>query len=263
MEFSEHPETEIEAASLAYLKTGEIPELLLPGFDQHGRWIQESPTSEFVSACARARLQSIVLADFQRSTINADGEHILLTSCIINPGESAEIPWHEIRGLIRIETDSAVIAPNLRRISSYDADIDGPSVSLPELRTATRITVSADELAIPFLANVGWAEFQTPNLTAPSLRTAGNLELGSSQTADLPALQTVDLGIRSYSLLKFRAPNLETINSKTKSHFGLVLPYTTVFYAPKLRVSGKCKVNPHVLDRLAAALLRRTMEIEI
>ncbi len=258
---------EIKAALLAYVKTGEIADVLLPGFDQRGRWSEQSPIS-LDSGEAEDRLRSVVLPVSRRSTVNPDGERILLTSYILKrPTKKPchEIPWHEIRGLIHIESKKEVIAPNLRRIASrYKAYIIGPSLILPELRTATSVWFIVEKLTIPSLETVGEASFSTSNLTAPSLRTAVLLEIQYVVTAQLPVLQTVDLGIFGLCVLNFHAPNLETVNSKGNWPFCIAFSFATSFYAPKLRTNGRCAVNPYVRERMAAAIIKRSSEeIEI
>ena len=232
-------EAAIAAAAIAYLSTGEIPELLLMGFDQNGKWMEESTPPGIIVPEALERLQNTILTESQCSTVNSEGERILLTS-YITPPESGDIPWHEIRGRIYIDTRTEVVAPHLRKIKS-EAAICASSVWLPELKTALDLVITADELLIPKLETVRWAEIKTPNLTAPSLKTLGYLEPILSTAANLPALETVYYGICGYSLREFHAPLLQTVNPESDDwarQYGLILTFAKSIDAPNLKFVG-------------------------
>jgi hypothetical protein len=232
--------SDIIAAATAFLKTGSMHDMLLPFYDQTGRWAAQLEPPEIGAGDSLDALQTTVLPESLRSTINGDGERVLLTSYIHKGEQPHEIPWHEIAGDVRVESETAVTAPNLRRlVPDSGCMFAAPMVYLPELNAASRLYLEANELTIPKLNTVKWAEINTPKLNAPSLQTAGVLELNGTKSAEFPSLRTVEQSISSFSILEFHAQNLEMVNPKSEILSYFLLSAATIIEAPKLKFVGR------------------------
>ena len=245
---AEPSKTEFAKASQAFLSTGKIPELLLQCFDQNGIWLGESPASEYVDPAAYEMLEEMSIPEERRSITNDRGESILLTSYIVECSSSHTIPWHEIRGMFRIDTGSDLNAPNLKRLSPYYvSDINALTTSLPELLNVHSMLITTYQLAIPKLE---WAVdltiFYVPILIAEQLETVGILRLNGVKRATFPELRNVHEHLEGSQLWQFVAPKLESVNPCVHTHShadsdrltGFILPETTVINAPQLTYVG-------------------------
>jgi len=263
---AEPSKTEFAKASQAFLSTGKIPELLLQCFDQNGIWLGESPASEYVDPAAYEMLEEMSIPEERRSITNDRGESILLTSYIVECSSSHTIPWHEIRGMFRIDTGSDLNAPNLKRLSPYYvSDINALTTSLPELLNVHSMLITTYQLAIPKLE---WAVdltiFYVPILIAEQLETVGILRINGVKRATFPELRNVHEHLEGSQLWEFVAPKLESVNRDTDGWEGLILsnagfiitPRLTFvgnrldsrsaehFYLPKLYVEGQWDIHP-------------------
>lgn len=215
-----------------FSRTAEIQEVLIPYFNQGGRWVGDCrnwtrPTYRIASALMR----HAVLPERRRSAVNAQGEPILLTSFHWKKRRDVVIPWFEVRGSIKIRSLEAISAPNLRTVGGYFYSCTDAEVGLPNL-----LRVGGDfdcqgtlKLQVPKLTEVG-GSLMAIECDLPNLETVGNRLWGYWTTPLLvPKLRSVGGSFEIEGAGSVIAPALEWVC------FDLSLSHiTTVFSANKL-----------------------------
>lgn len=242
-----YPEKEVYEASLQFLQTGEIADILLPCYNQHGEWLGETPSTEFVTPEALRKLAKITIPEERRSLTNENRETILLTSYIFEPSTNSTgepvnvVPWHEIRGMCQITTEGNIHAPNLKRLNSpYGAEIEGLTLNMPVLEEAKNLQLTAEHISIPKLALVYHLTIQNcRHVEAPALKIIESLILGPAFSARFASLVEARGPIIGYAIREFTAPLLETVNPGAMAHDGLVLPEAWTIDTPSLQYVGK------------------------
>lgn len=250
-------------ASRNYLRTGEIHDTLLQCYNQNGKWLEDTAASQFVDDASQKRLSKITIPESRRCIINANGEHILLTSYSLHEEPDDErpyweyleeedlsekvdktliLPWHEIRGMCEIAIHRHLYCPNLRRFNAHynNTDVTALSIRLPELIQCTDLTLRAEYFYIPKLAQAGHLKFSTArHIEAPSLRAIDNLHLGSAFTVHFPMLKQVKECLVGDDVQEFAAPVLETVNRRKSGRTGLILTNAWNIEAPHLQYVGR------------------------
>ncbi len=257
-------EKEILAAVDVYHRTGEIPEILVPFFEQNGRWIGDrrnmtSPTYKI----SQALMKEATLPVARRTNTSNRGKLILLTSFYRKTNHPLTIPWNEVRGGIKLKGDARFSAPHLRvvghdiyassnlkidlpRLRCVGGDLDCPHtwrVHAPRL-CAVGKSVQVTEVDLPALESVGnrlsmrW----TDHILVPRLQTVGGaFHVHCATSLHAPVIETVGGALIATHAHTFRAPNLHTVCCS------LLLGRATQIAAPELRFV-RC-----VLDTVVAA----------
>ena len=240
-------------ASRNYSLTGNIPNLLVPFFQQDGCWIGDKRIwrrSDYLRI--RSYMKRALLPAGRRTTVNHLGENILLTSFVWKSQGPVEIFWHQIKGSIRVKSNASITAKNLRVVGRHfyattTSDLDLPNLQQVEgdfevmktwkLHAPRLLSVGGSVLVADFnltrLESVGkrlWSR-GTRNVDAPNLRTVGgSLDAHGSKTFVAPVLESVGRNLMvSDGMAAYRATKLRTLGASLEAQDA------TVFIAPKLR----------------------------
>lgn len=250
------PEEKIIDAIRHFARTGEIQGLIVPFFDQNGRWCGDRRNwSKSTSKNAAALMRHVALSESRRTGINDQGEPILMTSFVWKKRRAVVVPWFEVRGSFRIKSLESIVAVNLHSVGGDCYSNTDAKVSFPNLR---RVGGNFDfqstvRLHAPLLAQVGGSllivECLLPkieivgnrlsgswagSLLLPNLRSVGgSMEVGGAECIIAPALEWVgfDLTLSDFTI-QFRASSLKAVGGT------LYAGSAQIFQAPRLEHVG-------------------------
>ena len=233
-----------------FASTAEIPDALIPYFNQHGRWVGDCRNwTKPIYRIASSAMRQAVLPGTRRAATNARGEPVLLTSFHWKKRRDLEIPWFEVGGSIKVRSLEAIIATNLRSVGGYVHSCTDAEARFPKL-----VGVGGDfdfrgtlRLHVPLLANVG-GSVMALNCDLSNLETVGNRFAGYwNGPLHLPGLRSVGGSFVVGGGGSVIAPSLERVGSD------LILPHKTVFVAKKLvAVGGSLDARSATTLRVAA-----------
>jgi len=244
-------ESAILNATEHFSRTGEIQDLLVPHFDQYGRWRGDRRCwrrSTFKTA--RRRMKRALLEPGRRSAFNRRGQPILLTSFVLNGDHPVKLPWHEVRGSITIKGNASISAPNLTRIKGHFHSTSTASIDLSALRFVggDLDAIFTWNLHIPRLQSVGGSLRQNGSC-APSLEFVGNrFFIRWSISVCVPCLRSVGGHLSATDANYFSAPCLKTVKGR------LEVDYAVTFRASELRTVGLSLSAPDATAFFAPAL---------
>lgn len=247
---------QIIAAAENYSRTGDIADVLIPFFQQDGRWLGDARDwRKSNSRKIRSIMKLAFLPEQLRTSVNEVGENVLRTSFVCKDKGSVVVLWNEVMGSIEVQNDGNFSAPNLQIVGGHLHANTDLEVDLPNLRTvggdfdvmetwklhAPRITsvggsLMVNDFNLGELESVGkrlWMRW-TQYAVAPKLRHVGaDLNADGAQTFIAPVLESVgcDLLLSDWAT-SFHAPMLHTVGAS------LGAPSATIFEAPKLRRVG-------------------------
>ena len=243
----------IRDASRTYSLTAEISDLLIPFFQQDGRWIGDRRSwrrSDYL--VFRSYMELALLPADRRTTVNNLGENILLTSFVWKSQGPVEIFWHRVNGSIKVKTIAPIAARNLRSVggnfyATTTSDLDLPNLQqvggdfevmkTRKLHATRLLSVGGSALVTDFnlagLESVGkrlWMR-NTRHVDAPRLRTVGgSLDAHGSETFVAPVLESVGRNlIVPDGTAALHLTKLRTVGASLDARDAIV------FIAPKLR----------------------------
>jgi hypothetical protein len=254
--YTQYTKDNLEHAMAHYKATGEILDVLLVCFDQHGNW---SDLPDSFDLEEPANLSDQVIPENRLVAISSTEEKILLCSFIDSSADPVNLDCHHVAGCIALAKTRQFSAPNLQTVG---ADLVAPSATMfniPNLREVGQFlnACSATRFDAPSLQTVGdflLAQSATiiditklhtvggfldvrlaKSFDAPSLKHVDNsLHAAAACTFSAPNLQIVDGFLIVESAIIFDAQNLETVNG------ALIAGSATTFNASKLvRVDGE------------------------
>ena len=114
--------------------TGEIQEILLPGFDQRGRWTY-SFSVEGVEEALFEKLAGTKLDPVRLTNTNVSGETTLLCSFVDESEVAVAIPYHHVKGEIVIHNAGTFDAPMLLSVGERMVSICAMEFRIPKLQS--------------------------------------------------------------------------------------------------------------------------------
>ena len=244
------------AAIHHYARTGEIQDVLVPFFRQTGRWVGDSRHwSKSTSRLGSSIMHEAVLPEKRRSSVNALGEPVLLTSFVWQKRRDVEIHWFEIRGSLKIKSLEAISAENLRSVggdcySCTDGEVNFPNLQRVgrdfDLQSTVRLhapclievgkSLMANHFDMPYLEIVGnrFSGYWSGDLYLPKLRqVGGSLDIAGPEKIVAASLRWVcyDL-LLSHTTKVFCANVLEEVGGSLDARFAKIIR------APALRSVG-------------------------
>jgi hypothetical protein len=216
--------------------TGEIQEILLPGFDQRGRWTY-SFSVEGVEEALFEKLAGTKLDPVRLTNTNVSGETTLLCSFVDESEVAVAIPYHHVKGEIVIHNAGTFDAPMLLSVGERMVSICAMEFRIPKLQSVGGAleAQSAVKFNAPNLQSVGgWlcaqvaGEFHAPKLQS----VGGGLDAGVAKKFHIPQLQVVEKGLDAGSALNFDAPDLQSVGGDLNAGSAVQ------FNAPKLESVG-------------------------
>jgi hypothetical protein len=284
-------ESEILRAVDACRRTGRIPEMLRPYYNQNGYWIGESRAwSPSTRRAANEVMRGLRLSAHEVVASAGEGGIVLNTSYVSRSKMKITIPYQEIRGSCIASTKGILRAPDLRRVMGNFVCETRKEVDLPALRQvdgAFRVPYS-HILKLPFLAHVG-GSVTVREYGLPALETVGGrlyvrfsekvdavslVHVGKSiiapicQCLKLPALRFVGGNLHgSFICNRIDAPKLKVVGGHFNASDARLIHARSLeivgldihtrrcrhFYPPRLKVGGFWDVHPEAA---------RTREIE-
>ena len=225
---------QILKATKHYTISGEILDLLIPYFDQCGRWVGDSRCWKRRTVNAANIRMARASLPAARRTCRLRAGLCLLTSYVSSQSTPVMMPWCEVAGSIRVSKHSSITAPNLRAVGGHIVTHTRSIVRLPNLREvggclsalftsdlhAPRLKHVGGNLLVygiklPALETVGKRLLMrwTFEVSAPRLRSVGgNLDVHVAATLDAPNLRSVGGHLNMSRLTKkVSVPVLETI----------------------------------------------------
>ena len=210
---------EILKATKHYAHTGEIPEWLIPYFDQHGRWVGDSRSWKRRTVKTAAIRMAHASLPAVRRTCRLRAGLCLLTSYVSWQRTPVMMPWCEVSGSIRVSKHVGITAPNLRAVGGHFVTHTRSIVRLPNLRLVggSLSVLSTRELHAPRLKNVG-GDLLICGYKLPALQTVGKrLWMRWTFDAKAPQLRSVGGSLDVHVASVFDAPNLRSVGG----HFNM------------------------------------------
>lgn len=187
----------VRDACIQYHDTGAIGDVLLAGFDQHGRWsgLQQKTNGAHFPAAMTARLADEVVPEARRSKITPAGESVMLCSYHTEARGRVHLPFHRIAGGLRATKAMHFEAADLRSVGGDLALWSAKVVITPSLQkiggclwasSATRVLADRLESASGLSAPLA------RHLCLPRLMLVdGDLNVGDATRIDMPKLKYV------------------------------------------------------------------------
>ncbi len=210
-------QVEILAGAEHFRKTGKIPSALSTLYDQHGIWVgKHHPHLTVIDDELQSRLRRKTLAKSRRFTRTKRHGAVLLTSYVRKPKHKGPLPWHEIKGFVKIGTIDEVEAPYLHSVGLGVYLKHPGKVHLPNLRQAFSLeTEDAEEIHIPKLTRVEVLRSCVRTFSAPCLESVGSdLILRYATAVNMPLLRSVGDNLSAKSALEFHAPLLKFVGGR-------------------------------------------------
>ena len=212
-----------------FVRTADVSEIPLIGFDQTGRWIgmkQRTDGTNFPRKLTK-KISNLKVPDFALISTNALGQKTLHGSFVLETEEPVLIDFHEVVGniIVRSTTNPDFHEPNLLLVHGM-FDVMSGTVNMPELLNANHY------MKFP----------RTKRLNAPALiLIEGTLLAIEVVEFDAPSLYQVGGDLLLYDAVRFRAPKLDSVGRH------LLAEQATSFDAPNLKYVGG------ILDTFSAA----------
>ena len=234
----------IRTALESYRHTRQIGDVLLAGFDQHGRWLGLKQRLNGVDfpLWMTARLSTEVIPKARLTTTSDEGEIALLCSWVDSGEGSLDLPFCEIAGDLRAEKARVIHAPHLRFVGGEMSLWSAEVVGIPQLQhiggslwAGSVISFQAESLDQVAGLYLGAAK----SLRAPDLRVvSGELLATRATRVELPKLSHVLAEMNFNSAAKVELPSLRQVEGAIQAD------KASVIFAPELaRVAGFVSTN--------------------
>lgn len=231
-----NPETKTILANIeTYLATGEIPDDLIPYYDQNGRWLGAPCICFHIKRNPHlARVKTSYLHESRRTCADRTGT-ILRTSFTWRSKSPLLVKHSAIHGSLIVDSNAAIHGACLRHIGGSLITTTNKRVYLPFLRTVGGHfeAMGTFDLHVPRLKHVGGRAKMLGNIP-PLLTTVGRcLGIYWCFAAESKQLKSVGdyLCLTKAEVVRF--PELQTIGG------GFLLTLLThVVHAPKLQSIG-------------------------
>jgi hypothetical protein len=189
-----NPETKTILANIeTYLATGNIPDALIPYYDQHGKWLGSPYVWFHIKRNPHLhRIQDSHLHESRRTCMDRSGT-ILRTSFTWRSKSRLQVTYSGIHGSLIVDSNAAIHATCLRHIGG------------------SLITTTKKRVYLPFLRTVGghFEAMETFELFAPRLKhvDGGAKVLGSIP----PLLTTVGRSLRIFWCFAAESKHLKSV----------------------------------------------------
>lgn len=231
-----NPETKTILENIeTYLATGEIPDDLIPYYDQNGRWLGAPYVSFQINRNPHlARVKISYLHESRRTCKGRTGT-ILRTSYTWRSKSRLQLTYSGIQGSLIVDSNAIIHAACLRHIGGSLMATTDKRVYLPNIQTVDGHfeCMSTFDLHVPRLRHVG-GRAKMLGTVPPRLTTVGkSLGVYWAFAAESKHIKSVGdyLCLTKAEVVRF--PELETIGG------GFFLSLLThVVYAPKLQSIG-------------------------
>lgn len=234
----------IRAALESYRHNRRIEDVLLVGFDQHGRWLglkQRLNGADF-PLWMTASLSAEVIPKARLTTTSVEGEIALLCSWVDSGDGRVDLPFYKIAGDLRAVKGRAIHAPRLSFVGGEMSLGSAEVVEIPRLQhiggslwAGSVISFQAEALE----RVAGLYLCAATSLRAPELRVASGELLATRATrVELPKLSYVLADMNLNCAAKVELPSLRQVEGAIQAD------KASVIFAPELaRVAGFVSAN--------------------